>query len=308
MGRQLFSGRILAAVVLAIVALWSTSVHATTVSGALFEYDASNAAAGHTNSSWKNTGSASGNDLAMTNTTLGPVASANTNLTNAYSLNAFATGVGGYPGGNLAVDRSTGATIETWVRRDVSAVNDFEILVETGGNNGYALLLTDTTFTVVSDPSASVRADLDLSLLDDSDFIQLTAVWESSTSPNDQLVLYAKGSAGGAVSTTAIAAGTFPNTTGTGSHTGVFNMSDTSSNINAVTGNKGHLGGNLSLLASETLEFFRGDMAVVRIYDSELTAAQVQQNFDAVVPEPSTFALAAFGLLGLVGGRRRRKR
>ena len=57
--------------------------------------------------------------------------------------------------------------------------------------------------------------------------------------------------------------------------------------------------------------YFDGKMDEFAIYDSVLSADQVQAHFDAasnVIPEPSTILLAALGLLGLLGCGRRRRR
>jgi hypothetical protein len=57
--------------------------------------------------------------------------------------------------------------------------------------------------------------------------------------------------------------------------------------------------------------YFDGKLDEFAIYDSVLSAEQVQAHFDAasnVIPEPSTILLAALGLLGLLGCGRRRRR
>jgi hypothetical protein len=62
---------------------------------------------------------------------------------------------------------------------------------------------------------------------------------------------------------------------------------------------------------------FAGDIALLRVYDTALTDAQIAEAYDSVaftsggaagVPEPGTLVLAAIGLLGLASVRRRRVR
>jgi len=61
-------------------------------------------------------------------------------------------------------------------------------------------------------------------------------------------------------------------------------------------------------------ESFDGQFNIIRVYDSVLSASDVLTNYNSEmevgtpVPEPSTFLLAALGLLGLMGTRRRRRR
>ena len=53
---------------------------------------------------------------------------------------------------------------------------------------------------------------------------------------------------------------------------------------------------------------FDGDISVARLYDFVLDQQQVQDNYLAAIPEPSSIGLAGFGLLSLaLAGRRRRR-
>jgi len=287
------------------------STHAGIVPGARYEYDASNTSVGHTNVLWKNTGTdGSTDDLNMSDVTRFPVSSPGSTIDFAYSLNSPGDGDGGQRsgGGALPINRSTGGTIETWIRRDLSelSTNTFEILAEFGGNRGYSLLLSPTTLTALS-TNDGTRADLDITSLNDSDFMHLAAVWDDTTDP-DQLVLYAKAIAGGAATTSVNSTGTFDSGIGTGSGSAVFNLAAQTALLDATDGaDEGHLGGNLQL-SGESLDFFRGEMAVLRVYDFGLTASQVQNNFNTMIPEPTTLLIwSLLAGLGVGLGWRRRK-
>ena len=83
-------------------------------------------------------------------------------------------------------------------------------------------------------------------------------------------------------------------------------MAQNSGLLDVAVDNPAHLGGYPSF-STANLDYFRGDMSVLRIYDSALSASDVQQNFDAVmVPEPSAFALFGLGCLALLFRHRRR--
>jgi hypothetical protein len=57
-------------------------------------------------------------------------------------------------------------------------------------------------------------------------------------------------------------------------------------------------------------EFFHGELADVRVYRSVLSASEMQElaNGLTTVPEPSTWAMLATGVLGVFGVQRRRRR
>jgi hypothetical protein len=67
--------------------------------------------------------------------------------------------------------------------------------------------------------------------------------------------------------------------------------------------------------ASGPNEFYNGDIAEIRLFNTVLTEAEratveaeLQAAYGAPIPEPSTLALAALGTLGLVGYAWRRWR
>jgi len=77
------------------------------------------------------------------------------------------------------------------------------------------------------------------------------------------------------------------------------NGSGLSSANDSIAGNA-ELGGGFS--------DFAGDIAIVRFYRNQvLTAGEFEDNFNALVPEPSTSVLAALGLFGVAYLARRRK-
>jgi len=199
-----------------------------------------------------------------------------TQATNSSSTDSFGT--------SDAFTNGTGgrnASFEIWVNPD--SVSSAQLVFETGGSvHGAALQInsggTVTFFTRESNSNTDITST---AVLSTTDFSQIVGVVDEA---NNRTRLYINGAEQG---------------TGTAG-TRDWTMGGNDAGLARATENGGGSGAGDNPLA--------GEIALVRIYNDTLTSGDVSTIYAQTVPEPSTFALAAFGLasLGLVLWRRRR--
>jgi len=181
---------------------------------------------------------------------------------------------------------------EVWFQPDDPSGT--EVLVDLGGSgDGSSLTLNNNILQFVAkhaDNSSGVSADL--SGIGTGEFIQAVGVIDLE---GDLLSLYVNGRA----VSTAFTGGDWA---GTDTHA-----------LGSKGGTVGGTGGFFGDI--DSYGTFQGDVGIVRFFADALTRDEVLAAYDAVattavIPEPSTFALAALGLLslGLIGCRRRRRR
>lgn len=201
----------------------------------------------------------------------------NTNLSAAITRNNPALVTGGDMGlGFPSVDTS----FEFWVRPGALDENP-QVVFETGGpGEGSAILMSSTAVRFLHSTGGANVIDLEVPalLLNPSDFIQILVSVDSTTG---DVVLYAKGSAGGTESATAN--GTIGAPDGRAS---IFTWSGFGG---AVDGALGGTGG----IAPVGTTTFQGDIGFFKIYDRALTSAEADEAFlrvgNAIVDSDSDF-------------------
>ena len=243
-------------------------------------YEADSAAA--TTSSWPD--ESGGSNWTMVGATVVDVVSENTSITHAYTLPDSGTGVGGdtapFPAGDV--------TYELWVRPgDLDSAH--QVLFETGGGqNGTAILMTESAVRLLNSSGNSRTADLTvpLDLIDTSDFVQIAAVLDSTAG---QFRLHVRGSAGG----TAMASAN--GTVGRGGNrASLFTWGSGLGNLGNpadAAGGTFNLGGRTESVGEGVtpvgLTQFRGEIARLTVYNGALEQDDVDHAFDSMAGSPT---------------------
>jgi hypothetical protein len=270
-------------------------LRADIVAGAYHNYEASLDT--DADSLWEDLGSAANRDFTFQGITRVPVVTGGYAFTHAYSFPGTGTGEGAQAVGDQQATASglrAGAgqdpgSFEIWSRvaaADVPANDRMHVLFETGGTTGLSFSLYTTAggvpylyFSTTGTHIINLRYALQPS--DFGQFLQATGTIDTAS---PLTTLYVKGLNGTDFSTTSALASTWS----AGTDAAGLGMS---SSTTGVTGPVG---------IAKT-DPFQGEITILRHYNGvALSAAQVQQNFDAlVIPEPSCGALllAAAGLL-----------
>jgi len=201
-----------------------------------------------------------------------------------FAYRSDANGEGTTQGDYDALGSDGNASFEIWFKPS-SLTGGQQCLWESGGTGtGSSIALNDSTLSWNVDGGSLVQtASHDISSIA-GEFIQAvgTVNLDSNT-----VNLYVNGVL---VDTDNTGTGTFDDWCGTDD-----------GGIGIMQGTMGALGG--------TWNSFIGDIALFKLYNSELTAGQVLKNYYAItlIPEPSTFLIWSLGLLGLIGWRRRKR-
>ena len=234
----------------------------------VFRYDA--AAAAQTDLAFRD--AVGGRDWTLNDCTLdGAIVSETTRLTAAYRLTAPGLGSGGatpaFPGGDT--------TFEIWVRPGPLS-EAHQVVFETGGGqNGSSFLITETAVRFLNSNQDVRHFDMTVSLagVDTSDFIQCVAALDAASGSVD---LFVRGAAGGAVTTSALG------TVGRGNNgASLFSWG---ASLASLGGGHNGLGGRTEAagVSPAGLTQFQGEIALLNIYDSALTAAEVDAAFSLV--------------------------
>ena len=261
--------------------------------GADTTWEASTDNSGGTNRDWTLNGGATYNSSLSTSTT----------LTAAYSFDGSddfgsAGSLGKTPvGGGANTESDSGAAFGAamWIRPDRTSWDDLgnEVLLESGGGTGFNIRFSAATSGVdlnldlverVGGGNVSVThklTDADNGTPSD-EFVQIVATY-GYNGTNYEAELYVNG-ASAASSTHATRSDWNRGKKGTG------------------------LGAAFDALgAAGTAGKFKGDIALVRLYDSMLSDTDVQSNY-AAIPEPTSLVLMGLGTVLLITPRRRGQR
>lgn len=202
--------------------------------------------------------------------------------------------------------------IEAWVRPDLNNLPSGKgIVFESGGAaNGFSLYLWDNNGTPEaglqfsqkneSNDEVEVRLDLtlDLSGVNDDDFIQLTGILDERSSADDVgKIVVRSAKTGNKTSTpeTSITNGIAGGVSGVagGNQSGVF-----------IGGADGGLSTNAG--GNVTGANYEGPTALIRLYDT-VDETTIDNSFSTIIPEPTSALLLALGILPLLFRRGRRR-
>lgn len=202
-------------------------------------------------------------------------ASAGTTISGTYQS------AGGPVGGAVGAFQFPDLTTEVWFR-PTGLSTDHQVIFETGGGqNGLAALITEDGLRFIGSAGNARTLDLvvPLSGLNLTDFVQL--VFSTSTD-NDTFEVSVKDTFGNTITASETA-----DIVQGGNGAVVFNYG-----TGGIANGDNNLGGRTELpdQTPEGLTGFIGDIAILNIYDSILTPAEIDQAFIAVAPDvtPST--------------------
>ncbi len=181
---------------------------------------------------------------------------------------------------NLTAISTNDTTIEIWFKPD-PAGSGKQLLFETGGSGTGTSLAYDNSLGVVNftidggDEVADQQLQVQASGIDKNEFNQLVAVYDKDAinGNEDVLTLYVNNDPT-SFNGTPNAVSPLPNPTG----------------VNNISGSNGSgLGQVNGSVANNESGFspFDGQIAIVRVYDRQLTVAEIEENFD-VVAQPIT--------------------
>lgn len=200
-----------------------------------------------------------------------PIDSPNTSLTAAHeTVNKEGNDGGdngdGFPGGDT--------TYELWVKPG-ELTEAPEVIFETGGGSDGMSILIDTTSVRLLNSTGGIQTiDIAVPLLTvdyQSDFIQITASLDDT---NDHAELHVRGAAGGAAVATADDDIGIPN-----GRASIFSWSGFAGAA------LGSLGGAPDVVP-DGLRTYRGQIALIRVYDRALGAAEIEEAFLRIAMDP----------------------
>lgn len=211
------------------------------------------------------------NNFDMKNNTFDPaITSLTSRFTAANRMNAFNADTGGdalgFPGGSTSY--------EVWVRTD-AAIEGTQVIFETGGGaDGSSVLISRRAVQFLNSVGGqrTIEIEVPLAGIAIAEFIQIVATLDAAS---ETATLYVNSTAGGSGSATAQGAVAIPNGRST-----LFSHS----NFNA--GIAGSLGGSGNIEPEDTTQF-RGEMALLNVFNRSLTADEVQIQFERfAIPDP----------------------
>ena len=215
-------------------------------------------------------------------------------ITGAYVFRDIGSNEGNNKATALSYESITGnptdnsASFEIWFRPE-SLTNGNQVLWETGGGvdgSSFTILNGKLRFTMKDGTRVDEKLVseenlfIETPILSTREFIQAVATYDSL---NGSLSLYLNGELVGTDTNDNVNDWAGGNASGLGG-------------LNGNTGGTGAGGVNLNL------DPFKGDIAIVRFYETELSESDVKQNFNAIAEIPETSSPLSLLALGSLGG------
>jgi len=199
------------------------------------------------------------------------IQSAGTILRSAYRLDRTGTGVGGDTTPFDAGDTS----FELWIRPGALDAAHQVIFETGGGQNGSSFHITESTIRFLNSRLNTRNSDLSVPIddVDTSDFIHVVASLDQTARRID---LYVRGASG-----ERLTAGSDGPVGRGGNRASLFSWG---SGLGRLGGNHNNLGGRTEIANTSPvgLTQFRGEIALLRVHDVALSAAEVEAAFDEV--------------------------